>query len=639
MTGHAPGTSSALTRPPAPYNSLPPEEADGPPRFGPSLLSVSPGFAVPASLAPSSHLADVPPDVSKVTTAPLELTVPRALSYPPRHLAGALTVLGLAVGTALRLWFLFHQPLNSDEAVVGLMARQILHGHFYTFYWGQNYGGAEPYLVAFFFATFGSGWWQLELAPMFLSAISAIFAWRIALRLSGGREIAMLAGMLLFATPEIVLLSSTSELGFRCVTMVCGPAALLFALRIFQGKTGAREFACLGLASGLGWWSSPEIVYFALPSLLLLVNAARTKQVLLNWRHRAAVAVTFCCTGALPWLWANARSGMASLRAAGSHSSFTPNYFGHLAVFFRFALPMELGLRRVGSGAWVIGNGVGIVSQVMLVAMCVVVLSFVAISVILCLSRPNPIGIVGFAALAFPLEYAASPVTAYWQDGRYVVLSSPIFVLLAMSACQVIGQRRPSPRSRPNGRTTSGTGTFSAVCIVSLSLCVISFFDVKGQGPGSFTNGWTDPNKPALATLASLEAAGVRAGYAEYGVAYKLDFLGGGKVAFTEAGGEPDRSTTIDQMVKRASLQAWLFASPSHISIGISQFGPAWAITRPDGKTEATFINDLRSLRVQFRTIHAGLIDAVLTEAPVPPSELRPPLRALGPRPTDQPGT
>ena len=67
-----------------------------------------------------------------------------------------------ALGLLLRCWYLTHQPTNSDVAIVGLMARQILHGHFSAFYWGQTYGGVEPYLVAVMFAVFGQSTIVLE---------------------------------------------------------------------------------------------------------------------------------------------------------------------------------------------------------------------------------------------------------------------------------------------------------------------------------------------------------------------------------------------------------------------------------------------------------------------------------------------
>src|SRR5690349_742054 len=71
-------------------------------------------------------------------------------------LFAALLVAGMAyrVVLILRGW----RALNSDEAVLGLMARHIaFHGEFPLFVWGVQYEGAfESYVAAPFFALFGS---------------------------------------------------------------------------------------------------------------------------------------------------------------------------------------------------------------------------------------------------------------------------------------------------------------------------------------------------------------------------------------------------------------------------------------------------------------------------------------------------
>ena len=69
----------------------------------------------------------------------------------------------------MRSWYFFHTPSSSDQAIVGLMANAILHGHFSAFYWGQAYGGAEPYAVAGMFALFGHSAAVLNLTPALLS--------------------------------------------------------------------------------------------------------------------------------------------------------------------------------------------------------------------------------------------------------------------------------------------------------------------------------------------------------------------------------------------------------------------------------------------------------------------------------------
>ena len=67
------------------------------------------------------------------------------------------TIVGLViVGIALRVFYIEQRPITSDEAVAGLMAAQMLHGHFVAFYWGQSYGGSlEPVMIAAAFKLFG----------------------------------------------------------------------------------------------------------------------------------------------------------------------------------------------------------------------------------------------------------------------------------------------------------------------------------------------------------------------------------------------------------------------------------------------------------------------------------------------------
>lgn len=92
---------------------------------------------------------------------------------------------------------------------------------------------------------------------------------------------------------------------------------------------------CVGAAAlGVGWWSSPEIAYFAVPAALWLVplwrprpaararrQPARARQ--RSWSRPAALGLFAAGVGALPWLWANARTGLASSRC-GRRATTSP---------------------------------------------------------------------------------------------------------------------------------------------------------------------------------------------------------------------------------------------------------------------------------------------------------------------------
>src|ERR1700722_5121999 len=82
-------------------------------------------------------------------------------------------------GGAERLWIVDHSPINSDQAVVGLMARGILHGHFVAFFWGQHYAGLEPYLTSVLFALFGSSDTVLNLTPVVLAVTASVLVYLI----------------------------------------------------------------------------------------------------------------------------------------------------------------------------------------------------------------------------------------------------------------------------------------------------------------------------------------------------------------------------------------------------------------------------------------------------------------------------
>jgi hypothetical protein len=125
------------------------------------------------------------------------------------------------------------------------MAHQILHGHFSAFYWGQDYGGGEPYITALFLGIFGQRGLTLEFTPILLSGMAAVLTWRIALRVRINRFLAMLAGALVWVAPNVNAWTSALELGFRWLTMCCGLGIVLVSLRILDGQRGFREFLLL----------------------------------------------------------------------------------------------------------------------------------------------------------------------------------------------------------------------------------------------------------------------------------------------------------------------------------------------------------------------------------------------------------
>lgn len=112
-----------------------------------------------------------------------------------------MVALGLLLGLGLRFYALGRVTINSDEAVVGLMAHEILRGHFFAFDWQQNYGGTEAYAVVAVFALFGSSPFTLGLTPVLLCAATLVVLWRVGNRLLGS-PVGAIVAMAFWVWPE-----------------------------------------------------------------------------------------------------------------------------------------------------------------------------------------------------------------------------------------------------------------------------------------------------------------------------------------------------------------------------------------------------------------------------------------------------
>ena len=100
-------------------------------------------------------------------------------------------------------------------------------------------------------------------------------------------------------------------------------------------------------------------------------------------------------------------------------------------------------------------------------------------------------------------------------------------------------------------------------------------------------------------------------------MAYRLDFLSGGKLQLTVVGTDPDRWAALNQKVATGGPPAWIFVPPNATALG--QFTGTPQIVGPAGISEAQFIGDLQRLGIGYRTVNAGLVHAVVPDRAVPP--------------------
>lgn len=523
----------------------------------------------------------------------------------------------VAVGLALRLWLVFHRPLTSDEAIVGLMAHQIRHGQVFTFYWGQSYGGVEPYLVAAWTAIVGSGPVALNSVPVVLSAVTALLVWRVCRRILPGeaRILAPTAGIAVWVWPEGLIFNSTTELGFRGAALLAGVALLLFALRSAESPE-LFDLAALGLVAGIGWWASPEMAYFVVPAAGIVI-AGWSKLRVAGWRLLLLPATAVL--GAGPWLATNIRTGFLSLQASSSPDYIRSSYPGRLGTFFDKTLPMMLGLRLPLRGSWVWGHGgqaLYLLALVVLVAACSAALAGAGLG-----EHRGHLRALGAGVVVFPFIFAAFPATSFWLQGQYGVYIVPLVVLLLGGVAG--GLLAPGPRRRLHLRRSPSNRLFvcgiSAVTLIALSVnSMASFNRAWLSGHSTFLADWSGPSRTAERVVAELETAGVHTAYAEYWVAYSLDYLSHERLKVTAP--YADRWVAEYHQVHSSPDPAWLFFAPSQLVAAQAAFSST--PPGPFGYTESLFEAKLNLLRIYYQVKHVGVIDAVIPDHTVTPAEV-----------------
>lgn len=443
----------------------------------------------------------------------------RADSVVPRVAVVALIVAGLV----LRAWCLHGRlgTLDSDEAGVGLIARHLLHGEFRAFFWGQHYGGTPgAFLDALAFAIAGSSVLALKSVQIVLAAVAALLVWRVGRR-TVGEAAARVAALLFWIAPASYVWWSTKDRLFYWPGVVLGLLVVLTALRLAENPDRWRDALVMGLAAGLGWWATPQILYYVVPAGLWLLAFHRRA---LRW---LPVVVAGAVVGAAPWLTSNLRNGFWSfdLPAQPVHMG----YAGHLRVLIERSLPLAFGLRVAYVERWLFPGAV-------------VVYILVLLATLLGCVRPSrPVLLVGGAALLFPFIYALSPFTWFAGEGRYVLFAAPFLVLLLARA-------------------------FSARLWMALAVLGVA---LAGTVAGlAAMRPYVEPYAPdlqppvSLAPLVhSLESHHETRVFTDYWLAYRLSFETRERVIATPA--TASRYEPYDRKVRTSPRQAWVFVAGS----------------------------------------------------------------------------
>lgn len=231
-----------------------------------------------------------------------------------------------ALGLVLRILFIVSpgHVLDSDHAVVYLMAKHVLDGEFPAFFWGQSYGGTLLQTTAgLAMAVFGARIEVLAIVSSLWFLLCAVLLRAIATRAAG--PAAGLTAGLLFWFPGLVLLEvSTRDPGFYgpSIAVALGVVAIAAA----PLTRPVLSFAAAGALAGLALWSSPMSIALAAPAVVALV--VRDIRRPLHWLVGAAAAALT----ASPWIVEALRSDSAT-RPLGTGGEWTPTIDSVVSLF------------------------------------------------------------------------------------------------------------------------------------------------------------------------------------------------------------------------------------------------------------------------------------------------------------------
>jgi 4-amino-4-deoxy-L-arabinose transferase-like glycosyltransferase len=387
-------------------------------------------------------------------------------------------------GLALRVWVYRALAVpDSDEAVTGLMARHILHGEFPVFFWGQGYGGSqEAFLTAPLFLVAGSSWLTLRLVPIALTVVAAFLVWRVG-RLTIGEPAATAAAALFWIWPPFAIAHTTRQYGFYGSGLVYCAALLLLALRLVELPSRSRA-GVFGLVLGLAFWQTSQIV----PVAVGVVAWAILKKP--AWLRHVWLAAAAFALGALPWIVWNLEHRWGSLHPKVGGSS---TYEHRLRIFFSPVLPMMLGLRSTFTQQLTLPAA----ATYLLYAVLAGLFGYGAYR----LRRRNS-SILYLVAAVFPFVWALSPLTFIEYEPRYLVIFTPVLVLLVAQLMTTWGRA-------------------AVVLAAAAALSVVFLHRMETLPPD--LNGVTEAR--GLAPLVSvLDRLGLHRVYAEYWASYVLDF-------------------------------------------------------------------------------------------------------------------
>lgn len=262
-----------------------------------------------------------------------------------------------AVGLLLKAWLLLMGafPFHADEAIVGLMARHILQGHWPVFFYGQAYmGSLDATLVALAFRLSGS-----EAVLAIRAVQSALYAATIATgmllahAITRRRRTAILCGLLLAVPTVNVTLYTTVSLGGYGEALLIGNLLMLSSLAYSRAPDRGWLAVVWGGLAGFGLWVFGLTLVFSVPTAILVIRTALRSRNTAGAIGLGSLVLAAAALGAGPWLWSVVGQGagafvselLGSAIAGASPGGPFEAVGNHLAGLLLFGPTVAAGLR------------------------------------------------------------------------------------------------------------------------------------------------------------------------------------------------------------------------------------------------------------------------------------------------------
>ncbi len=177
-----------------------------------------------------------------------------------------------AVFVALRLPLFFdpalHLGWNSDGAIFGFMAKAIAAGREWPLYfWRQSYMGVMTAYIAAALLRVAGAPLALRVAASLEVLAGIVFYW-LGLRRAFGAKVASTAALWLALGPFWLLLFTIMPVGGEQMFVL---SAIVYWLAETTGLRRPRHWLLFGLLFGFGWWQHQGIIFAAAAAFLVVV--------------------------------------------------------------------------------------------------------------------------------------------------------------------------------------------------------------------------------------------------------------------------------------------------------------------------------------------------------------------------------